>query len=155
MTPTRIRTLTGIALISAAAGWGVTTILATTLSRVVPVPWLAAATLWILALAVGLWAVLSRPRLRRTPGSRPMPPLVAARTAALAMAASRVGSLVGGFYAGVAIGVLPMREVPAGVASLWPAIVAAIGGVVLAVLAVWLERMCRLPLNGPEDRVRA
>jgi hypothetical protein len=127
----------------------VTTILAAALSRIVPVPWLAAATLWILALAIGLWAVLSRPRLLRTPGARPLPPLVAARTAALAMAASRVGALVGGFYAGVAIGVLPMRDVPAGVGSLWPAVTAAAGGVVLAVLALWLERMCRLPIDGP------
>lgn len=149
MTPTRIRTLVGIALICAAAGWGLTTILASAAGRVVPVPWLAAATLWILTVALGLWTVLSRPRLRRTPGARPMPPLVAARTAALAMAASRVGALVGGFYAGVAIGVLPMREVPAGAGALWPALVAALGGIVLAAIALWLERMCRLPVDGP------
>ncbi|MBU6245464.1 MAG: DUF3180 family protein [Actinomycetales bacterium] len=150
MTPTRVRALLAIAAIAAAVGWGAVQVMEGQSGRVVPVPWLAAVTMWLLAVAVGIWAVLSRPRLLRTAGSRPMPPLVAARTAALAMAASRTGALVAGLYAGVAIGAFPSRETQAGSASMWAAIATAIGSLVLAAAALWLERMCRLPSKGDD-----
>jgi len=150
MTPTRIRALLAIAVIAAAVGWGAVQMVEGQSGRVVPVPWLAAGTMWLLAAAVGIWAVLSRPRLLRKPGARPMPPLVAARTAALAMAASRTGALVAGLYAGIAVGAFPARETPSGSASMWAAIVTAAGSLVLAAAALWLERMCRLPSKGDD-----
>lgn len=79
-----------------------------------------------------------------------MPPLLAARTAALAMAASRAGSLVAGFYAGVALASLPHRDTPAGLATTWASAASTVGAFVLVVAALWLEYMCRLPLD--DDR---
>jgi len=114
MTPTRIRVLVALAAIAAALGWGALTLVEGQSGRVIPVPWLSAATMWVLTVALFIWAVLSRPRLQRAEGAKPMPPLVAARTAALAMAASRVGALVGGFYLGLAMGAFGRRVSEAG-----------------------------------------
>ena len=151
MTPTRIRLLAGLAVIAAAVGWGAAVLVEGRTGRVIPVPWLAGATMWFLALALLIWTILSRPRLQRKPGTRPLPPLVAARTAALAMAASRTGSLVAGFYAGIATGTLPSRMTEAGSASVAAALTTALGSLALVASALWLERMCRLPVDGDRD----
>jgi hypothetical protein len=151
MTPTRIRLLAGLAVIAAAVGWGAATLVEGRTGRVIPVPWLAGATMWFLALALLIWTVLSRPRLQRKPGSRPLPPLVAARTAALAMAASRTGSLVAGFYAGIAIGTLPSRMTEAGSVSVAAALITTLGSLALVASALWLERKCRLPVDRDRD----
>ena len=148
MQPTRIRFLVILALLAAAVGWSLVAVIQGQSGRTLPVPWLAAVTMWVLALALALWAVLSRPRLLRRPGARPMPPIVAARTAALAMAASRTGALIGGLYAGVTLGALSVvttRDSPAGRSTLFAALTTCVGALALAVVALWLERICRLP----------
>jgi hypothetical protein len=73
-----------------------------------------------------------------------MPPLLAARTAALALAASRTGALVGGFYAGISAALVNVMSTPSGQSSLTAAIIALGACVVLAGAAAWLESMCRL-----------
>lgn len=150
MTPTRVRVLVALAAIAAAIGWGVLQLVTGQSGRVLPVPWLAAVTMWLLAIAVALWAAISRPRLQRKPGARPMPPLVAARTAALAMAASRTGALVAGFYAGVGLGAFPARMTEAGSDAMWAAVVTALGALGLVGAALWLEWLCRLPSKGED-----
>jgi hypothetical protein len=74
-----------------------------------------------------------------------MPPLVAARTAALALAASRTGALIGGFYLGVALGLLGVSDTPTGSSSLSAALTSVLACAVLVGAALWLERLCRLP----------
>lgn len=151
MAPTRIRLLAALVALAGAVGWGASELAAGQSGRALPVPWLAAATTWLLAIGLGAWAVTSRPRLLRKPGSAPMPPLVAARTAALAMAASRTGALVAGLYAGIAIGTLPQRETEAGSAAIASAAAASAGALALAAVALWLERLCRLRADDDGD----
>ena len=86
MTPTRLRVLVAAAVICAAIGWGLAQIVYAWNGRLLPVTWLAPAALWLLAAAVAYWTWTSRPRLQRRLGTRPLPPVVAARSAALAMA---------------------------------------------------------------------
>lgn len=154
MGTTRVRLLLVLAVIAGVLGYAVVTVIADQTGRVIQVPWLAAATLWVLALALLIWAVLSRPRLRgrhgTTSGATRMPPLMAARTAALAMAASRAGSLVAGLYAGVALASLPHRDTPAGLTTVWAGAGAAVGAALLVAAALWLEYLCRLPVD--DDR---
>lgn len=147
MRPTKVRVLVLLAVLAATLGWVAVSLVHGQSGRMLPVPWLAAATMWTLAVALGIWALLSRPRLARRPGTRPMPPIVAARTAALAMAASRTGSLVAGFYLGAAIGAFPGRATPAGQDTLWASLGAASGSLVLVGVALWLEHICRLPVD--------
>ena len=153
MMPTRTRTLLALAVVAGALGWGLVQIVDSWTGRLLPVPWLAAAAVWLLAAATLYWAVASRPRLQGKPGAKPMPPIVAARTAALAMAASRGGALVGGFYAGVAIAMVPSIGVPTGASTFWSATFAVLGALALIAAALWLEHVCRLPI-GPDDRFR-
>jgi len=151
MKPTRPWGLIAAAIVAAAVGWGVVQLVDAWTGRIVPVPWLAAAALWLVAGAVVYWAFASRPRLQRKPGARPMPPLVAARTAALAMAASRIGALVAGFYAGVAVGMIPSIGTPSGSSTFWAASLASLGAVALVIAALWLEHVCRLPIGPPDE----
>lgn len=151
MSPTRVWLLVALAAIAAAVGWGFVQIVDAWLGRLVPVPWLAAAALWLMAGALLYWTIASRPRLRRQPGTKPMPAVVAARSAALAMAASRIGSLVAGFYAGVAVGMIPSMGTPSGAATFWSASAASLGALVLVVAGMWLEHVCRLPVGPPDD----
>jgi hypothetical protein len=151
MTPTRARTLIGLAVVAGAVGWGLVHVVDAWAGRLLPVPWLAAAAMWLLAGATAYWALASRPRLQGRPDSKPMPPVVAARTAALAMAASRGGALVAGFYAGVAVAMAGSISVPTGATTFWSATFASLGAIALVAAALWLERICRLPI-GPDDR---
>lgn len=151
MHPTRIRLLLGIAAVCGALGWGVVEIVASWSGRLVPVPWLAAAALWIVAGALAYWTYLMRPRLQGRPDARPIEPLVAARSAALAMAASRIGALMMGFYAGVAIGMAGRLSTPSGTAAFWSAAIAAVGALGLVAAALWLEHSCRIPLGRDDE----
>jgi len=148
VTPTRIRLLVALAVLAGSIGWAVAVLVDKQSGRAVPIPWLAAVTLWFLAIAVFIWTLLARPRLKRKPGHRPMAPLVAARTAALAMAGSRTGSLVAGFYAGICFGTIPSRATEAGSSTLWISLASALGAIALAAAALWLEHSCRLPTDG-------
>lgn len=154
MSPTRVPVLVIIAAVGAVAGWVAVQVMDNATGRALPVPWLAAATLWLLALALCIWTLSCRSRLPHRAGARPgavtapvrppMHPIVAARTAALAMAASRVGSAIGGLYAGIAIGVA-VRTSEAARTVLWTSLAACAAAVVITAVAVWLEALCRLP----------
>lgn len=148
MKPTRTRLLVAIAVVLAAVGWGVTRLVDAFAGRSLPVPWTAPAVMVVLAIALALWARGTRDRLARKPGTKPMEPLVAARSAALAMAASRTGAVVAGFYVGVAIALAPMWEVAYVRERVIVSLVAVVGAVLVVLAALWLERVCRIP---PQD----
>lgn len=168
MKPTRWAPLVIITAVGLAVGWVAVMAVDRLGGRVLGVPPLAAVALWLLALAVLVWAVVSRgalvdptPRGQATPApmpgggqpsgaSRPvgtrrrMPPLVAARTAALAMAASRTGALIGGFYFGIALALVPVLGTPSGSGSFAAAVAALAACALLVGAAIWLESMCRI-----------
>ena len=171
MKPTRIVPLVSLAAIGLAVGWVAVELVDRFASRILSVPWLAAGTLWLLALAVLVWAVISRPSLvdsrereesrmrpatvavspERRPQRKRMPPLVAARTAALAMAASRTGAVIGGFYLGISLALIPAVGTVTGASSLGAAASCVVACIVLVVAAVWLESMCRLRDRGDDS----
>jgi hypothetical protein len=153
MQPTRVRLLIGVSLVTGALGWGIVQVVASWSGRLAPVPWLAAAALWIMAAALAYWTVLSRPRLQGRPGAKPLAPIVAARSAALAMAASRIGAVMLGLYAGVAIAMAGRLGTATGAQAFWSATVAALGALGIVAAALWLERTCRIPL-GRDDEPR-
>lgn len=174
MKRTSIAWLIALTLIGFGIGWVVVQLVDTFAGRILGVPIMASIGMWVLAIAVLLWALVSRPHLlehhrpthpterglgmssvpvpvetgdpsaqRRSSGDR-MPPLVAARTAALALAASRTGALVGGFYLGISAALLGAASTPSGQASLTASIIALGACAVLVGAAAWLESMCRL-----------
>jgi hypothetical protein len=149
-----VRMLLLVAAVAAAVGW----IIADWVDgqgRLPTVPWLAVVTVWVVAGFVGAWAFVARRRLRpdgpgRRPGTPRMAPLVAARTTALALAGSRTGAVVLGVYGGTALRLVEETAVAAGRERLLAAALAALGGLLLAVLSLWLERICRLPEDPDE-----
>jgi hypothetical protein len=158
MKPTSIRMLVMLVVVTAATGWALAQVLTALTGRALPVPWLASVTLLSLAVALLIWTLLCRPRLPRRAKSgdlirptNPLPPLVAARTAALAMAASRVGSIAGGLYLGVVIGEISNASTVAGKSALLLAGLATLGALAMAVVGVWLEALCRLPQDPRDD----
>lgn len=148
MIPTRPGFLAVLALLAAVVGWCVVGLFDSLVGRSLPVPWTAPAALLIIALALFIWALLLRPRIQRKRGTTPVSPFVAARTAALAMAASRTGALVGGFYLGAVVAFLPSWFAEAPRERVVVGSVAVIASVLVVLAALWLERICRLPDQG-------
>lgn len=145
MTTTKFRMLIAIAVIAAVVAWCIAALVDSLAGRYLPLPATAAGALWLLAVALGMWGWIVRPRLLRRPGAEPLPAVVAARTAALALAGSRVGAGAVGFYAGVGLFLLPDSQVVAARSGLVVCLFSALGGAALVAVSLWLENMCRLP----------
>lgn len=147
MTPTSLRLLLTLAVVSAVGGWVLADLVDELAGRGMPVPWTAPATLGILALALLFWAIGLRKRIK----DGRVDPFVAARTAALAMAASRTGAIATGVYAGFLVWFVGQWFIEAsrmrGIASA----VAVVCGILMVVAALWLERVCRISDGDGED----
>jgi len=134
-----------IAAIAAALGWATARLVDAFADRSLSVPITMPVVMALLALTTALWARGTRARLAGRPGTKPMDPIVAARSAALAMAASRAGALVAGFYAGVLVDLVPRFDVPGVRERGVIAIATVVMAVLLALAGLWLERICRIP----------
>lgn len=145
MRATRIRDLLLLAVLAAGFGWSFVRLYDRFVGHYPPVAWLSPAALWLLALGLLLWTLGVRRRLAHAPGTKPLPPLVAARTAALALAASRTGALVAGGYAGSALVFATRLSVPLARDHAINSLLAVAGAVAVTAVALWLERICRLP----------
>lgn len=148
MKPTSVPWLVGVATIAGLIGW-VLVDWVDGRGRLPALPWSAVVVVWVVAGFVGAWTLAARRRLHPPPDaprrSAPMTSVVAARTTALAFAGSRTGVIVFGLYGGAALRLLQETGVAAGRERLLAAALAGLGGLVLTVLALVLERICRLP----------
>jgi len=158
VTPTPVRLLAALAAIAAAIAATLANLSGALTSRLLPVPASPIPACLLIALGIAIWALLLRSRFaahrswaegRRGPGSRPapppVPPLLAARSLALALAASRVGALVLGSYLGLAVMFLGEWQLPAGRERVVLAVAGLLGGLTLSAAALWLERVLRVP----------
>lgn len=157
MRPTSTRLVLTLVVLGAAVGWGLSLIVQGWSGRSVPVPILAGSALWLLAIALAVWGTVIKPRLGarvrpdRYPGVQPLPVLVAARVAAIAMAATRMGAVVAGLYGGVCGATLAAGlSTPAAQQTLIASLLGATGAAATSIAAVRLERACLLP-HGNDD----
>ncbi len=144
MRPTTVRLLLVWTFVAGVLGW----MLADWVDdqgRLPEVPWMSVLVIWVVAVFVLVWTLVARKRIKPEPGKPRMAPLVAARTAALSLAGSRTGAVVFGGYSGMALRLLQETAVAAGRERLLAASLAALGGLALAALSLWLEHICRLP----------
>jgi hypothetical protein len=144
VTPTRPRTLVTLAVLAAAVGWAAVRVVDALADRSLSVPWTMPVAMLLLAIALALWARGTRNRLAGKPGTTPMDPILAARSAALAMAASRVGALVVGFYTGVGIALVPGWAIPGIRERVITAGLTVAAALLVVLAALWLERVCRI-----------
>ena len=149
MRPTRPALLVVVAVLAA-----VTTYLLAQASygSLPEVPFGAAVTLALVAVAELAAAKLVRDRVLRRPGRdgrpprRPLHPVQVARAAALAKASSPAGALLAGAYGGLCAWTAPRAdELAAAGDDVLASALAALAAVALVVAALLLERACRVP----------
>jgi heme/copper-type cytochrome/quinol oxidase subunit 4 len=116
-------------------------------------------------IALLMWTLHVRTRLPRVQkqadnkvqlirATNPLSPLVAARTALLALASSRAGSLLVGLYLGLAAAAAMHMNSESGRTAVGLELLTAALALVLVVIALWLERLCKLP-KPPAESVDA
>jgi len=118
------------------------------------VPWSAPGVMALMAVAV---LVAGAPVRRWTRGTRtrPLDPLVAARTVVLAKAAQYAGSLLTGWYAGQAIVLVSTLDVGPRRSMLLRALVAVATAVAVWVAGWLVERFCRVDRSDDETPTNA
>ncbi|MEI6108802.1 MAG: DUF3180 domain-containing protein [Actinomycetes bacterium] len=144
MQQTKLSLLAALAVLSAATGWSLSQLWPTWFSQGLSVPIGSAVTMILVAVTLLVWTLMTRARLDPESSAKRMHPLVAARTAALAMSASRVGALALGFYFGVMLSNIVGTESPAASDRIKTCAVTAIASFVTVLVALWLERICRI-----------
>ena len=152
MGPTRKRDLTAVAVLTAVVGY---------MLVVLTYRWFPPITLWtgisLLAVAIAEagWAFYVRAKINDGEiGDAPgwLHPLAVARSVLIAKASAWVGALVGGWWIGVLVYLLPRRstlkvagEDTAGAA------VAAVAALALVIAALWLQHCCKSPEEPPDN----
>lgn len=157
MKPTGPRLLAVLLAVGLAGGWALATIVTGWSGRSLPLPTLAGAALWLLAIALFAWGSFVRPRVaaRNRPSvvAEPMPALQAARIAVLSMAAVRMGAVVAGAYLGIVLSTLVGGlSTPAAAQAFWSGLLAATGAAATSGVALWIERACVLPAGEDDDQ---
>lgn len=143
--PTKISMLVTLGAASSALGWSMNRLWPKWFNQSPSVPWLSAYMLVLMAIALLGWALHVRVRINPEPGKSRLDPLLAARTVALAMASSRVGSISSGFYLGFVVGSIVDFDSPAGRQRVIVSAIASLAAAGLVIVALWLERMCQIP----------
>lgn len=133
-----------LAILAAAVGWSFAQLWPTFFGQGMPVSVGSAIAMILVFVSLLTWTLMTRARLKPDAKVNRLHPIVAARTAALAMSASRVGSLACGFYVGVLLANLAADYSSAGTDRIQISAVTAIASLLTAIVAVWLERICRL-----------
>jgi hypothetical protein len=160
MKPTRKRNLLLLATMSLLVGATVARVYLVSTGRIVPISLWTPSAVAIIDATLFMWAMTVRRRLmhlararhdKRSPGTPfvmqdpPLDSMTAARTVALAFAASRAGAMLSGLYAGM--GLLLLRHWGTGDVQWRVGLCGAttVLSVLLVVIALWIERMCKLP----------
>ncbi len=139
MTPTRPIVLLVVAMISMVMGLAIADLYDTATGRPIPVPLSSAVTIAAVALVLVTWTEIFRRRMR-APDKR-VDPFVAVRSAALAMAASRAGSIICGMFLGVGAWYLfDLNSIAARQRVLICAL-GALAAFATALAGLWLERL--------------
>jgi hypothetical protein len=152
MGPTRKRDLTAVAVLTAVVGY---------MLVVLTYRWFPPITLWtgisLLAVAIAEagWAFYVRAKINDGEiGDAPgwLHPLAVARSVLIAKASAWVGALVGGWWVGVLVYLLPRRstmkvagEDTAGAAT------AAVCALALVIAALWFQHCCKSPEEPPDN----
>lgn len=146
----RIGTLAGIFGVSGVLCWAGSQMW-DALGTLPSVPLLAPVVLALIAAVLLATAISFRSRLRaqreRRLVGKPVEPMMAARAVVFGQASALVAAAVGGMYGGVAVFVMTshLGDMPARREQALYAGLSVVAAVALVAVAVWLERICRLP----------
>lgn len=141
MRPTRPSTLVALLAVVTALVWGMLRVADQRGTSLPDLDWLAPVGITVLAVAVLVCWVAVRSRLR---SDRLPNPLGVARMAVLGKASAHVGPIVGGFYLGYLLVLLPGAEAASRRDRAVIAVVALAAAALLTVAGLLLERACRI-----------
>jgi hypothetical protein len=144
MKQTKISTLAVLAILATSVGWSLSQLWPTLFGQGMPVSTGSAIAMVLVFITLLIWTLMTRARLKPDATLNRLHPIVAARTAALAMSASRVGSLACGFYVGVLLANVAAEYSSAGTDRIQISAVTAVASLLTAIVAVWLERICQI-----------
>jgi len=144
MKQTKISTLAVLAILATSIGWSLSQLWPTFFGQGMPVSTGSAIAMVLVFITLLIWTLMTRARLKPDATLNRLHPIVAARTAALAMSASRVGSLACGFYVGVLLANVAAEYSSAGTYRIQISAVTAVASLLTAIVAVWLERICQI-----------
>jgi len=144
MQPTKISMLAVLAVLAAAVGWSFAQLWPTFFGQGMPVSIGSAIAMILVFLTLLIWTLMTRARLKPGATINRLHPIVAARTAALAMSASRVGALAFGFYVGVFLANVAADYSSAGSDRIRISATTSIASLLTAAVALWLERICQI-----------
>lgn len=156
MKRTSVSLLIRIAVIAVLVGWTADSLSQSTLATYVYVGAGSGVGLLLADAALLIWALQIRNRLPRLEQKadgkaelvravNPLPPLIAARTAAIAMAASRTGAALVGFYVGLIIYTQPRIHVERALQHVLLSAFALVAALIMVVIGLWIERRCSPP----------
>ena len=150
MTPARLRSVLLLMVVVGLTGWAVLDAREASGASPLPTPWTAAVAIALLAGAV-LVSGLEVRRWIAGRRERRLDPLVAARIAVLAKAASYAGGALAGWYLAQAAVVLP-DLVGERRTRLLVALLSAVAAGALAVAGLVVQTWCRRPPRDDDDR---
>ena len=155
MQRTSVTTLLRLALGSFLVVFAIAKLMMTTSEVLLPINIGSPIALGILVLAMLFWAVTISnrlPKLIKSDSSvsvqisnNPLPPLVATRTVAFALAGSRVGALILGGYLGLALNSLAKLQVIAYENHAKLSFISSVLGLFMILISLWIERKCSPP----------
>lgn len=151
MKNTKISSLIWIFSIGATLGIFGPSIYENLTSRLIFIYLNTALAIFILNMTILFWGVNFRNRLKNRFKYQPVNAMTAARTTALALAASRTGALLSGFYIGVALFFIPALSNSANNQRLTNTLITTVLTLWLLALGLWLERICQVPQAPNED----
>jgi hypothetical protein len=145
---TRLRDLAVVAVVTAVIVW---LALRQWYGDIPRLRWFVPLSLALLAFVEAVSASQLRARIRGVPGTRPVQPLVAARSLALAKASALVGAAMVGAWSGLLLYTVPRLSYLAAVGDdTRIGVVGVIASASLVGAALWLEYCCRTP-NPPDE----
>jgi hypothetical protein len=145
--PTRLPVLAVALIVAAVLTWSVVRFLYGSLPLL---PWTMVPSLLLLALGELYTALVTRARIQRRPGTKPIEPLVAARLAALAKASAHGAAVLAGVFGGITVYLTSSLDKPTPRRDFFVSAGTALAAIALIVAALILEHACRVP-KGPED----
>ncbi|MEV5159463.1 DUF3180 domain-containing protein [Streptomyces sp. NPDC053728] len=151
----RLGLLAGLLVGAGVLSWGAAR-LWDSLGTLPSVPLAAPIVLAVIAVVLLATALSIRARLRaqreRRPGAKGVEPLMAARALVFGQASALVAALVAGMYGGTGVFLLGFLDIPPRRDQAIYAGAAVLAGIGVIAAALFLERVCRLPEDGDEDR---
>ena len=145
---TKLSVLIAASALAAAVGWSIAKLWPAWTSTQFAVPLLTPIVLWSLVAFLLAWTFMVRANVKKVAHLNKLDPMVAARSAALALSSSRAGAIAVGFYAGVLVLNALTLDTAASRRCVLITSVTVVAALFVVIIGLWLERICRLPDDG-------